>query len=751
MVACNRDSHRILLLLASVWLVACATGQAPLTSSSSGGGGSGGGDLGPCGMDCSKVQTAPCTVSVCNTGQEIGPLNTCLVIPAPKGTACDDGQFCTTGDTCDNGACVGGPPNDCDIKAAPCSAVICYEDMKSCTVMPVDEGTACTPTNLCQVEGVCHLGECSGKPKDCTFSPLNECNTVACEPSTGKCVGTPNPSKDDTSCLLTGDLCSTNKKCFNGQCGGGTPKDCSGLDVGCQVGVCNIGTGLCDAAPAPVGAPCSDGIPECHVGTCDAKSECRSAVAPDGSSCNDHSACSQGDTCAGGACSGSSVTGCSIYFSEGFESCPHGWTLSGDWQCGTPANVGPTTAHTGQGVIATQIAGVYSVGKSFNTCNADSPSIDLTKAVNPTLSFWAWDRTEGGTFDGWNLKISTNGGQTFTAVTTVSPAYPLTVANQPAWGGDHSGEGWQIYTADLTAYAGHAAILRFGFRSDGATVYPGVYIDDMVVAEPLQTPIYITTSSPLPDVYAGQDAAMPMVKIGGTSGSVWSIKPGAVNAGWLSIDPATGQLTGRPTAAAVGPVKVTVHVEEPLLPSNFAEKTFTFNVAQDVYYTSFETCPDGWTLTGDWQCGVPTNVGPAAAYAGTRCIATQIAGPHSNLQTWAGTTATSPDIDLTSSFNPNLSFRMWIDTEGATYDGANLKISNDGGATYTLVDTVMPGYPLTIAGEPAWGGHQAALGWQVVQANLSPYAGQTVRLRFSFRSDSSGTSPGVYIDDLLVQ
>jgi hypothetical protein len=74
---------------------------------------------------------------------------------------------------------------------------------------------------------------------------------------------------------------------------------------------------------------------------------------------------------------------------------------------------------------------------------------------------------------------------------------------------------------------------------------------------------------------------------------------------------------------------------------------------------------------------------------------------------------------------------MWIDTEGSTFDGVNLKISTDGGMNYAIVDLVTPAYPLTIAGEPAWGGHQSGLGWQLMEADLSAYAGQVVRLRFA--------------------
>ncbi len=759
MVGRMRDFLRVWLLLPVLWLVACAVGQAPVptdttstSTSGSTGTGTGGSDLGPCGVDCSQFQTPQCTVAVCNTGQVLGQLNTCVVVPAPQGTTCDDALFCTANDTCDaKGACTGGTQNTCGKKPDPCSAVICYEESKSCDVTPVNDGTACTPTDLCRVNGVCHVGECVGEVKDCTFSPLNECNKVACEPATGKCVGAPDPDKQDAPCVLTGDLCASNKTCNAGQCGGGVPKDCTALDVGCQIGVCDVSNGICGPAPAPVGKVCTEGVAACHVGACDDKGLCHSSSGPNGVPCNDHDACSKADTCVAGACTGAAVEGCKLNLKEGFEVCPNGWTLGGDWQCGMPTNVGPPAAHTGNGVIATQLAANYSVNQSFNTAVATSPPIDLTGATTPVLSFWAWDHTEGGTFDGWNLKISTNGGQNFTDLLTVTPAYSLMVLGKPAWGGDHSLAGWQNYRADLTAYAGQTVLLRFAFRSDAAAVFPGVYIDDIIVAEPLQDPLFITTPSPLADIYAGMAYTAKIEKTGGSSASVWSIVPGGVNAAWLSIDAVKGVLTGTPSLAETGPVSVTVRVEEPTLPSNFEEKTFTFNVNQAAYYTSFElACPNDWTLTGDWECGVPAVVGPATAFVGAQCLATKIGSNYTDLQKWAETTATSPDIDITTVATPILTFKMWVDTEGATYDGFNLQVSTDGGMNFQIIANATPVYPLTVAGKPAWGGHQSALGWQSVEANLSAYAGQIIRLRFAFQSDSSATFPGVYIDDILV-
>jgi hypothetical protein len=97
-----------------------------------------------------------------------------------------------------------------------------------------------------------------------------------------------------------------------------------------------------------------------------------------------------------------------------------------------------------------------------------------------------------------------------------------------------------------------------------------------------------------------------------------------------------------------------------------------------------------------------------------------------------------------------LSFRIWVYTEGSVYDGANLKVSVNGGA-FTIVNTVSPAYTLSISGESAWGGDQSALGWQNVSVDLAPYLGQSVQFQISFRTDGSVTYPGVYIDYFRVQ
>jgi hypothetical protein len=100
-------------------------------------------------------------------------------------------------------------------------------------------------------------------------------------------------------------------------------------------------------------------------------------------------------------------------------------------------------------------------------------------------------------------------------------------------------------------------------------------------------------------------------------------------------------------------------------------------------------------------------------------------------------------------------FPQWIRTEfdiGTHYwDGAVLRLSTDGGATFSLIEPV-GGYPFQItdnpdspfaADHPSW---RATAKVGNVLLDLAAYAGQSVIVRFEFGSDltwwtRAGTSP----------
>lgn len=304
-------------------------------------GGSGGAGGGLCGQDCSLLETPPCLVAVCNDGQYPGEVGACTVVDAETGTPCDDGMFCTVDDFCEAGSCKGGPANDCGQTPAACNEVVCDENAQSCTQEPASDGASCTPADLCEVNATCQNGQCIGIPKDCTFAPVGECNTAVCNPANGMCEGMIDSSKNGTPCSLSGNLCNVGKTCNEGQCVGGSPKDCSALTMGCNNGVCDMATGNCVADPVPAGGSCDDGIGVCEIGTCDMNGMCVASI-DNGGACEDGDACTVMDTCdATATCvPGALVTTCSNV-ADGC--CPTTCTAANDIDCACSTTIYPSS------------------------------------------------------------------------------------------------------------------------------------------------------------------------------------------------------------------------------------------------------------------------------------------------------------------------------------------------------------------------------------------------------------------------
>lgn len=316
-----------------------ATGGAGAVGGTPAGGDGGTGGTSLCAQDCSTIEAPQCLVAVCNEGQYPGQVGACVVVNAEAGTSCDDGLFCTTNDTCSEGVCNGGPQNDCDLDPPPCTEVTCVESTQSCTTAPSVENAPCIPEDLCQVNGTCQNGLCVGAPKNCSFSPLTECNTVSCNPQTGSCEPTA-PTNEGQACALTGDLCMTGKTCTSGQCLGGSPKDCSAFTNGCNNGTCNPVNGNCFSDPVPPGGNCLDGVGQCEVGICDMNGACNPQPAMEGAACNDGNSCTITDICTAGMCAGTPDPGYTVYFTEAFANNNQGWTLDTNWAIG-PTAVSP--------------------------------------------------------------------------------------------------------------------------------------------------------------------------------------------------------------------------------------------------------------------------------------------------------------------------------------------------------------------------------------------------------------------------
>ncbi len=179
---------------------------------------------------------------------------------------------------------------------------------------------------------------------------------------------------------------------------------------------------------------------------------------------------------------------------------------------------------------------------------------------------------------------------------------------------------------------------------------------------------------------------------------------------------------------------------------------YSFEIVEEFVW-DFEDYDGGFVPAGDvWEWGAPTT-GPGAAHSGVNVWATVLGG---NYPSYSDATLDIPPITL-SAGKPYaiLTFWHWYYIE-TNYDGGNIKVSTDGGATWDIV-TPLGGYDGTarsanagIPGEPCFTGYNNDF-WQQEMFNLSAYAGQQVMIRFHFGSDGSVQRSGWYIDDVRLR
>jgi len=149
--------------------------------------------------DCND--TNPCTDDACDS--EDGCVYTNNTNP------CEDGNACTAGDVCGDGACNPGTPVDPNDNN-PCTDDSCDPDTgvhNDPNTNPCDDGNACTSGDACGG------GSCQpGGPLGCDDG--NPCTDQACDPGTG-CVYTNNTAPCDD-----GDPSTSNDTCSGGICVG---------------------------------------------------------------------------------------------------------------------------------------------------------------------------------------------------------------------------------------------------------------------------------------------------------------------------------------------------------------------------------------------------------------------------------------------------------------------------------------------------------------------------------------------------
>lgn len=166
------------------------------------------------------VAGTPCTddLNVC-TDDLCDGAGTCTHPNLPSGTDCNDGNTCNVGEACQAGVCVGGSPVDCSPFSDQCNTASCEPAGAegNCSLLTeVPGGTACDDGDNCTTDDVCLAGACGGAAVDCP-SFTDSCNVGVCNPDSGACQA--QPANEGGGCD-DGLPCTINDVCTAGTCSG---------------------------------------------------------------------------------------------------------------------------------------------------------------------------------------------------------------------------------------------------------------------------------------------------------------------------------------------------------------------------------------------------------------------------------------------------------------------------------------------------------------------------------------------------
>lgn len=177
--------------------------------------------------------------------------------------------------------------------------------------------------------------------------------------------------------------------------------------------------------------------------------------------------------------------------------------------------------------------------------------------------------------------------------------------------------------------------------------------------------------------------------------------------------------------------------------SNVATVNVTIGGPQTIHFFPMDVNPN-WIVTGQWAFGQPTgggshNFDPSSGYTGANVYGYNLAGDYPNSMA-SVEYLTTKAINCSTVSGAQLRFRRWLGVESATYDHANIEVSNNG-STWT---TVWNHTATTAISESAWS-------LQTYDISAVADGSATVYVRWGMGpTDTSVTYPGWNIDDVEI-
>jgi subtilisin-like proprotein convertase family protein len=181
--------------------------------------------------------------------------------------------------------------------------------------------------------------------------------------------------------------------------------------------------------------------------------------------------------------------------------------------------------------------------------------------------------------------------------------------------------------------------------------------------------------------------------------------------------------------------------------------------APQLYAADFEAGDEGFAHSGpkdEWERGTPATVATATSNAvaglgscaqGSACFKTDLDGTY---ELESSQDLVSPPISLGGvTGKVNLSWEQWSQVENATFDHASVTVEEDGGGNPRTLFTWLDGDMKASLGNPSVNVPTAA-GWGLRRADISEYAGKTIRLRFHLDSDNTIAYAGMAVDAIRI-
>ena len=341
----------------------------------------------------------------CHLGTFDPQIHACTNLAAADATPCDDGNPNTVGDVCTGGTCAGVnrcAGVRCEARDQCHTPGSCDPGTGACSNPAAADGTSCSDDDLCTQWDVCIAGVCSGdNPITCVAQ--DECHTAGrCDPGTGACSG---PAAADGTPCGDGDACTQTDSCQAGICMGANPVICAAADQCHVAGTCDMASGVCSNPPAVTGTHCNDG-----------------------------NACTTGDICLGGSCSGGAAVSCDDGNPCTLDSCSPGTG------CAHPAGNG--------GAVCRPTAGLCDLAETCTGASADCPPDQLLPGPNVETVASGQAFPNGIAVDGTSLYWTNNNDGTIRKM-ALGGGVPVTLATGQASPWAIAVDGTNVYWTNL--------------------------------------------------------------------------------------------------------------------------------------------------------------------------------------------------------------------------------------------------------------------------------------------------------------